>query len=330
MARIGVIVPVYKVEQYLNQCVESILSQTFTNFELILVDDGSPDNCPAMCDSWAEKDGRIKVIHKANGGLSDARNAGLDWLDANSSSRYITFIDSDDCVHPQYLEALLALVEGNDADIAWCHYDFFTQEGQWFDEPAVSGELEFYSGQGILNAFTQHCRKVSLRSQCMKLYRREIFDGFRMRVGYTQEDSMALPFILERTGRIVRTSLNLYHWRITPGSISRSPFDHRNFHNIELSRTWAEFFAERGSTQADHFRKEFLMRALKYYYKVRDEKPELIAALKPYLKTYRKLFPCYIKARGLCTREKIAYTLFLVSPKAARKLYMQVHGGDEV
>lgn len=330
MPKVSVIVPIYKVEQYLNQCVESILTQTFTDFELILVDDGSPDNCPAMCDAWAEKDGRIKVIHKANGGLSDARNAGLDWIDANSSSQYITFIDSDDCIHPQYLEALLTLLEENDADIAWCHYDFFTEEGKWFDGPARSKELEFYSGQGILDAFTQHCRKVSLRSQCMKLYKRAIFDGLRMRVGYTQEDSMALPFILERTGRIVRTSLKMYQWRITPGSISRSAFDHRNLHNIELSRMWAEFFAERGSNQADHFRREFLMRVLHYYYKVRDERPELMDALKPYLKTYRKLFPRYIRAKGLCMREKIAYTLFLVSPKTARKFYMQVHGGDEV
>lgn len=330
MARISVIVPVYKVERYLNQCVESVLKQTYTDFELILVDDGSPDNCPAMCDEWAEKDNRVKVIHKENGGLSDARNAGLDWLDANSASRYITFIDSDDCVHPQYLEVLLTLLEENDADIAWCHYDFFTKEGEWFDNPAVPETLEYFTGSEILNTFIEHCHKVSLRSQCMKLYRREIFDGFRMRVGYTQEDSMALPFVLERTGKIVRTSLKLYHWRITPGSISRSAFDHRNFHNIELSRMWAEFFAERGSDQADHFRKEFLVRVLHYYYKVQDEKPELMAALKPYLKTYRKLYSRYIRAKGLCTREKIAYTLFLVSPKVARKLYMQVHGGDEV
>lgn len=330
MPTISVIVPVYKVEQYLNQCVESILAQTFTDFELILVEDGSPDNCYAMCDAWAEKDSRIKVIHKENGGLSDARNAGLDWMDANSGSQYVTFIDSDDCVHPQYLEVLVKLIEAHNADIAWCYYDFFTQDGQWFDGPAEPQELEFYTGQGILDTFTQHCRKVSLRSQCMKLYKREVFDGFRMRVGYTQEDSMALPFVLERMGQVVRTRLKMYHWRITPGSISRSAFDYRDFHNIELSRLWAEFFAERGSNQADYFRKEFLMRVLHFYYKVQDVKPELMGALKPYIKTYHKLFPQYIRAKGLCIRERIAYALFLISPKAARKFYTQVHGGEGI
>lgn len=329
MSMISVIVPVYKVEKYLDQCVKSILAQTYTDYELILVDDGSPDNCPAMCDEWAEKDNRVKVIHKQNGGLSDARNAGLDWIDANSQSLYVTFIDSDDCVHPQYLEILLRLLEDNKADMAWCHYDFFAKEGDWFNGSAETENLEFYTGQALLDAFEKHCRRVSLCSQCMKLYKRKIFDGLRMRVGYTEEDSMVLPYMLERTGRIVRTILKMYHWRITPGSISRSAFGRQDFHYIEVSRYQAEFFAERGSAQADHFRREFLMRTLKYYYKVCDEKPELMEALKPYLKTYRKLFPCYIKAKGLCTREKIAYTLFLLFPKEARKFYMQVHGGNE-
>jgi len=89
---ISVIVPIYKVEEYLDRCVRSIAEQTYTNLEIILVDDGSPDGCPAMCDRWAEKDSRIKVIHKENGGLSDARNAGL----RIAMGEYISFIDSDD------------------------------------------------------------------------------------------------------------------------------------------------------------------------------------------------------------------------------------------
>ena len=110
MPTISVIVPVYKVEKYIHRCVDSILSQTFTDFELILVDDGSPDNCGKICDEYAEKDIRIHVIHQENGGLSAARNAGIDWVFANSDSEWITFIDSDDWVHPEYLERLLCLV----------------------------------------------------------------------------------------------------------------------------------------------------------------------------------------------------------------------------
>ena len=105
--KISVIVPVYRVEKYLDRCVESIVNQTFGDFELILVDDGSPDNCPAMCDAWAQKDDRIRVIHKKNGGLSSARNAGM----AKMTGKYVCFIDSDDWVETNTFEVLLELLK---------------------------------------------------------------------------------------------------------------------------------------------------------------------------------------------------------------------------
>ena len=102
MDLISVIVPVYKVEKYLDKCVQSIVDQTYRNLEIILVDDGSPDNCPAMCDAWAEKDDRIRVIHKENGGLSDARNAGM----AIATGEYIGFVDSDDWIFDDFVRCL--------------------------------------------------------------------------------------------------------------------------------------------------------------------------------------------------------------------------------
>ena len=107
MPAISVIVPVYKVEKYIHRCVRSILGQTYADFELILVDDGSPDNCGVICDEYAAKDSRVVVIHQENGGLSAARNAGIDWVFANSDSQWLSFIDSDDWVHPEYLQRLL-------------------------------------------------------------------------------------------------------------------------------------------------------------------------------------------------------------------------------
>ena len=100
---ISVIVPVYKVEQYLDRCVQSVVNQTYKNLEIILVDDGSPDNCPAMCDAWAEKDSRIRVNHKENGGVSSARNTGLD----TATGDYITFVEADDWIESDMLEFLL-------------------------------------------------------------------------------------------------------------------------------------------------------------------------------------------------------------------------------
>ena len=111
MPKISVIVPIYNVEKYLPRCIDSILSQTFTDFELILVDDGSPDNCGEICDEYASRDSRIRVIHKENGGVSSARNAGL----KDSVGKWISFVDSDDWLHPQYLELLILLAEKNHA-----------------------------------------------------------------------------------------------------------------------------------------------------------------------------------------------------------------------
>lgn len=115
-AKISVIVPVYKVEAYLDKCVSSIVNQTYTNLEIILVDDGSPDNCPAMCDAWAEKDSRIRVIHKPNGGLSDARNAGM----AVATGELMAFVDSDDWIAPDMYEHLYWRLTEDNSDIAAC------------------------------------------------------------------------------------------------------------------------------------------------------------------------------------------------------------------
>lgn len=115
-AKISVIVPVYKVEPYLDKCVSSIVNQTYKNLEIILVDDGSPDNCPAMCDAWAEKDSRIRVIHKTNGGLSDARNAGM----TVATGELMAFVDSDDWIAPDMYEYLYQRLTEDNSDIAAC------------------------------------------------------------------------------------------------------------------------------------------------------------------------------------------------------------------
>lgn len=123
--KISVIVPVYKVENFLDRCVESIVGQTYENLEIILVDDGSPDNCPSMCDKWAEKDRRIKVIHKENGGVSSARNAALDIV----SGDYIGFVDSDDWIDPGMYEFLYENSQKYDADISYCGTFYNYEDG---------------------------------------------------------------------------------------------------------------------------------------------------------------------------------------------------------
>ena len=143
MPEISIIVPVYNVEKYLQRCVDSILAQTFSDFELLLVDDGSPDNCGEICDWYATQDDRVHVIHQKNGGLSAARNAGIDWAFSNSDSQWLNFIDSDDWVHPQYLEVLKNAVDKDGTDLSITklhrtdHYEkMFPQEySSWTEAP---------------------------------------------------------------------------------------------------------------------------------------------------------------------------------------------------
>lgn len=116
MRKISIIVPVYKVDKYLNRCVESIVNQTYKDLEIILIDDGSPDSCPVLCDEWAKRDNRIKVIHKQNAGVSAARNAGIEI----ATGDYIGFVDSDDYIQPQMFEKLLKNITDNKSQLAVC------------------------------------------------------------------------------------------------------------------------------------------------------------------------------------------------------------------
>jgi glycosyltransferase involved in cell wall biosynthesis len=124
MKKMFFVIPVYKVENYLGRCVESVLNQTYPNVEIILVDDGSPDNCPALCDEFAQKHENVFVIHKENGGLSDARNAGIKRvLEIADSEDYITFLDSDDYVHKDYAKITVGLCESNSCDAVQASYE---------------------------------------------------------------------------------------------------------------------------------------------------------------------------------------------------------------
>ena len=137
---VSVIVPVYKVEPYLDRCVASILAQTYPNLEVILVDDGSPDNCPALCDAWAQRDARIRVIHKKNGGLSDARNVGLDA----ASGAYISFVDSDDYIAENFIETLYDLLHEYHTDISAVHWKLVYADAPEVPAPPSSRNVTLF------------------------------------------------------------------------------------------------------------------------------------------------------------------------------------------
>lgn len=212
---ISVIVPVYNVEDYLNGCVESIVNQTCRNLEIILVDDGSPDNCGAMCDDWVARDGRIKVIHKENGGLSDARNAGLQA----ALGDYIAFVDSDDRIHPRFLERLHDAIISHGADIAACDIRFVNPGDAVNDETAES-ESALYTAEQAIETLTNG---VGFRAVAWnKLYRAELLRGEFFPVGKYHEDEFFTYRILDKAHRLAYVDAQLYDYLQRPGSIMQT------------------------------------------------------------------------------------------------------------
>ncbi len=204
---ISVIVPVYKVEDYLSRCVDSILSQTYRNIEVILVDDGSPDKCGEICDRYAQHDPRVRVIHKENGGLSDARNAGIEI----AQGQYISFIDSDDWVHPEFLESLYQLTRSTDADIAASDFMRTSTENL----PLTLEEETVYQYSN-LEALKQYAGVfyVQMVVSWGKIYKKQLFEGVRFPVGRVHEDEFTTHKVIYKAKRIVFTTRKLlYYWQ---------------------------------------------------------------------------------------------------------------------
>ena len=213
---ISVIVPIYKVELYLRKCIDSILAQTYRNFEIILVDDGSPDDCPAICDEYAKVDSRIKVIHKVNGGLSDARNVGMDA----ASGDFLMFVDSDDWLEDSAVEALFEISLRHNAQIVIGGTRRVEDETLRVlrEDTGDSSETVMSNTQAMAHFFENGCAAWG------RLYRREIHDGIRFPVGQINEDEAVVLALLERCETVVRTDRVVYNYRCRPESITTSTF----------------------------------------------------------------------------------------------------------
>ncbi len=248
MPLISVIVPVYKVEPYLSRCIDSILAQTFTDFEIILVDDGSPDNCGKICDKYAETDKRIFVIHKENGGLSSARNAGIDWAFKNSNSEFITFIDSDDTIVATYLERLMKSID-NCADIATCKLEFFIEETQKSETDGSfnTAPEQFTGKESVIHLYKMNGR---VRTEaCAKLYRKHMFSNIRFPEGKIHEDQFIIPILLYNSRNVIAINDPLYTYYIRNASITHGDFSAKRFDDIEALQSCQDYFKEKNEQE---------------------------------------------------------------------------------
>ena len=219
---VTVIIPVYKVEQYLPRCVDSVLAQTYRNLEIFLVDDGSPDDCGRICDEYAEKDGRIKVIHKENGGLSDARNAALDVC----AGEYISFVDSDDYVSEDFIESLIHAIRTHHTRLAVCGIMKFNESGKMHVDYSPSGTEKIASGEEMMET-------VWRPAAWNKLYHRDLFQNIRFPYGKLYEDMFIYHDILAQIDRLSFTGKNSYYYNNRQNSIINRKYDIRNTDAIE-------------------------------------------------------------------------------------------------
>lgn len=238
MPKITVIVPVYQVEAYLSRCVDSILKQSFEDFELLLVDDGSPDRCPLLCDAYAEQDRRVHVLHQKNQGLSSARNAGIDWAFTQSNSQWLAFVDSDDWLHPRFLQTLYEGATSLQLPIASCGW-------QRFEADSVEIQSTDFSVRAITPE-EDYCSKnndYDVDSYAWRfLYSKELFRDIRYPLGKHWEDLFTTYRLLFRCSAVAHSDAVLYYYFARPDSIARAPWNPKKLNMIEALMANLNFF----------------------------------------------------------------------------------------
>ncbi len=314
MAKVSVIVPIYKVEKYIKKCVDSIVGQTLPDIEIILVDDGSPDDCGAICEDYAKQDLRIKVIHKANEGLSEARNTGINA----ATSEYIGFVDGDDYVAPDMYEVLYKNITEQNADVAGCGlYDCYTDR----KVPQYSGQDEFL----ILN--NKEALGVALEgvkfsvNAVNKLYKKRFFEEIKFPKGRLSEDAFTIPKVLASAATVVFDSSPKYYYMHRGESITTSAFKRQDFdvisayeQNLELVK---KDFAE--LTKQAEFR---LLWAYTYVFDkmILSENLEDLQSYKEILKKLRKNTPQMLMNPCFSLKRKAAMLVLMVCPELYKKL----------
>ena len=235
---ISVIIPVYNVEKYLPKCIESVLNQSYSNLEILLIDDGSPDACGKLCDDYAAKDPRIKVFHKPNGGLSDARNYGM----RHATGEYINFIDSDDWVDEHYIETLYRLLTDNNADLSAITLCSVNENGDEIGRKRSGTQTVFDDCTAIESMFYQDGLPWCAQA---KLYKKELFDGIEFPVNVLMEDKATTYKIFAKCQKIVFAELPHYKYLVRQGSIMRSSFSEKRLRSFAVQEELNVFIENR-------------------------------------------------------------------------------------
>lgn len=306
---VSVIIPVYKSEQYLDACIKSVTAQTYNNIEIILVDDGSPDNCPALCDQYALTDSRIKVIHKTNGGLSDARNAGIEV----ANGKYLTFVDSDDIINPHLIEILQKPFDADPSlQISSCQMQKFL-DGEQPAESSVSTDTKILDFFGFIQT-------PDYMVACGKIYAKEIFSDTKFPVGRLHEDEFVNYKMCYLANKIAYNPSMLYYYRQRKDSISNTVTEKRLTDLHDLKKEEVEYFKDKGLPHIYAFYLIGFAAAYTEMKKQQNPSPRFSSILTQ----WRKEINGYSK-KELTFKQKVNLTLMLRFP-GIRKIAVKVYG----
>ena len=237
MAEIAIIIPVYNAKNYIRRCMDSILCQTYQNFEIILVNDGSADSSLALCQEYSRSDARVTVLDKPNGGAASARNMGLNWFYANSSCEWLCFIDIDDYIHERYLEILIGAAEREQTAISMCSYEVTLQ-----DRVECSLDSVLISTVDVEALWCE--RQINCTVPFSKLFKRELFRDIRYPEGIIHEDEFTLYRVLFQCEKIAFVDLPLYGYYQTETSVMRGEWTPRHMTEPDGLLAQLEFFLQ--------------------------------------------------------------------------------------
>lgn len=283
---ITVVVPVYQVERYLGRCVESILKQQYSNLDVILVDDGSKDSSSKICDDYAAKDSRIRVIHKTNGGLSSARNVGI----SAARGKYIAFIDSDDCINPAMISTLYHICCQYHTNIAMCRYMKFSDDSEIVNIEQPLAAVKVFSSQEALGEIYGY-DAVTYVVAWNKLYDISLFDKVRYKEGKLNEDEFTTYKLFAEAEKIAVSNQQYYYYFQNMNSITRNERYFTNTDIFEALIECADFYKKKGDRRTEKLaKKAYVNRIIRRYQEVQDSISDRTAIQESLLKRYHQFY----------------------------------------
>ena len=307
---ISVIIPVYNVEKYIEQCIESIINQTYKKIEVILIDDGSIDKSGAICDEYAKIDKRIIVIHKENGGLSDARNKGIDI----AKGEYITFVDSDDYVKENFIEDLYTAIINNNAKLSICNIIMVDEDGNTIENLGFSSD-KLVNGKEILKGICEYRNLIEGIVAWNKMYSKDFFKENRYPKGKIHEDEFLTYKILYFANKVAITNRFLYYYRKNDNSITSKKFNVKRLDFIEALEERLVFYNSYKEKYLYNKTFERIINVIRIYYiKVKKYIADSKEIQKKLLKKYRKMFVEFIGIKDISFITKIKALAFYIMP----------------